>query len=167
MNKTMNNFDFVSFTIGLLLGMIIMLIFVWIAYYTRTILFTYCPYEPHFCLSGDYYMNPGEALASDSNLKDTDILVVHDGKLYYKRITKNPCTPGKNQTIVVPFPQFCLFRDDAGGEVLYKNKQYNSPFYLPYHMNESNGNIQITSLGHCDPMPGMAMTSGTPVAKWE
>lgn len=162
----MKNFDFISFIIGLLLGMIITLLLVWIAYYSRTFLFTYCPYEPRLCGSSDYYRNPSEALAMNSQLKTTDILQL-DGSghtLLYNRVIKNTdCTPSSNEVVPITFPQFCTFTDISGDQFLYKNKHFGSGIYVAYDSDYPN---EVITNGNCDPIPGTSIIAGTPVVKW-
>ena len=164
----MGNFDTATFFIGLLLGMIIMLILVWIAYYSRTFVFTYCPTQARPCGGVDYYNNPGEALGNDQNLQASDILfkVKGDGKigdkLLYTRVPRNTsCVPEGNQTVRMPFPQYCIF-SGPNGNVEYRDTAFNSNIYNP---SVGIGPTIITA-ENCVPSSGF-FTSGTPEVKWD
>src|SRR5437763_876523 len=111
-------FDFTSFSIGLLLGMIILLTLVWIAYFTRSFLFTYCATQARACGGADYYNDPGDALAHDSSLTASDILFLNESdELFYKRVPRNTdCVPESNQTVYIKFPQYCSFTDSTGSK---------------------------------------------------
>jgi len=157
------SFEFISFTIGLLLGMIILLILVWIAFYTRTFLFTYCPTQARACSGPDYYNNPGEALSNGANIND--ILFLNDqNEMYYKRVPKTTnCVPVSNQAVHIFFPQYCEFSDDKGLSNTYKSNSFGSNIYKP-----ASGlpGPTITTSGNCDPNPGI-YTDGVPLLKWD
>lgn len=158
----MANFDTASFFIGLLLGMIIMLILVWIAYYSRTFIFTYCPSQARPCGGADYYNNPGEALGNDLNLQPSDILFNVDNRLLYTRVTRtNTCVPESNQTVRMPFPQYCLF-SGQNGSVEYRDTAFNSNIYNP----TSGIGPTIITTENCVPSSGY-FTTGSPVVKWD
>lgn len=159
----MASFDFISFIIGLLLGAIIMLVLVWIAYYTRTFLFTYCPTQARACNGPDYYNNPGEALANGANIDD--ILFLNDqDEMFYKRVPKTTnCVPESNQTVHILYPQYCQFSDNSGLSGTYRSYSFGSNIYKP-----ANGlpGPTITTSGNCDPTPGIYI-EGIPLLKWD
>lgn len=159
----MASFDFVSFIIGLLLGMIMMLVLVWIAYYTRSFLFTYCPTQARACGGLDYYNNPGNAIANGASIND--ILFLNDqNELFYKRVPKTTnCVPQSNQTIQILYPQYCQFSDNAGLSGTYKSSSFGSNIYRP-----ANGfpGPTITTNGNCEPIQGI-YSEGVPLLKWD
>ena len=161
----MASFQFVSFIIGLLLGAIIMLLLVWIGYYTRSFIFTYCPEQARPCGGADYYNNPGNALANNSGLTAGSILFLKDDKLYYTRVPKNTnCVPESNQTIPIIFPQYCSFGNPGQPSLTYRQTFFNSNIYKP-----DNGipGVVITTSGNCDPVPGQELTTGIPLVEWD
>jgi len=156
-------FDFVSFIIGLLLGAILMLIAVWIAYYTRIFLFTYCPTSTRACGGLDYYNNPGEAISNGSNVNDI-LFLNNQNDLYYKRVPKTTnCVPESNQTVHISYPQYCQFSDNTGLSGTYRSSSFGSNIYKP-----ASGlpGPTITTSGNCDPTPGI-YTNGIPLIKWD
>jgi len=157
----MASFNFPSFIIGLLLGMIIMLILVWIAYYTRIFLFTYCPTQMKICSANDYFNNPGDALANGANIND--ILFLNDkNQMFYKRVPKSSdCVPSSNQTVHVIFPQYCSFSGEGISGATGKAIQYNSPIYDVE--NEPNAK----TLHDCVPVPDIYVNEGIPLLKWD
>lgn len=157
-------FDLVSAIIGLLLGMIIMLLLVWIAYYTRTFVFTYCPITSRPCGSADYYNNPQDALEDKIGLTAGNILWVQDGKLFYNKVVKNTdCTPGKDKLTHILYPQYCEFTTTDGTIVRYKDSHFKANLYHPEVYD--TGPI-VTTSGNCDPIPGI-FVSGTPLPIWD
>lgn len=160
----MAGFDFISFIIGLLLGMILLLLLVWMAYYERWFMFAYCPSQARYCGGADYYNNPGDAITNGSNIND--ILFLNDsGELVYQRVPRvTTCIPDHGQTVVVKYPQYCSF-SDGGTDSVWRETAFNSNVYT-----SQDGTIgNLTTTGNCQPTPGQtpAMISGTPVIKWE
>lgn len=162
----MATFEFVSFIIGLLLGMIIMLILVWIAYYTRTFVFTYCPTQARPCGGADYYNDPGDALANNPNLEADDILFLNDkNEMFYNRVQKvTSCVPESNQTVYMKFPQYCSFSNTGGTAGVWKETAFNSNMYKADSV--TSPHIIVTN-GNCDPVPNQIVTSGVPIVKWD
>jgi len=160
----MASFDFISFVIGLLLGAIIMLLLVWIAYFTRSFLFTYCPTQARACSGADYYNNPGDALANGANIND--ILFLNDqDQMYYNRVPRTTsCVPESNQIVHIVYPQYCSFSTTGGVSGTWKETAFNSNIYTP-----SNGvpGPTITTSGDCDPAPGSPVDSGVPILRWD
>lgn len=160
----MGNFEFISFIIGLLLGAIIMLLMVWIAYFTRTFIFTYCPTTSRTCGGADYYNNPGDALGNGAQIND--ILFINErDELLYKRVPKTgDCTPGVGQTIVMMYPQYCTFTGTGGVSGTWKETAFNSNLYKPV-----DGTIgpTITTTNNCQPAPGFIVDNGSPILRWD
>lgn len=153
-------FSWISFFIGLLVGMIIILVIIWITYATKTFLFSYCAGNPTFCKGDDYYNDPGDALTQGAQLDD--ILFLNDiNEMFYRRLPRNSsCAPTNDQTVVIDNPQYCNFTGPSG-TVEGKSLQFNTPIYrLP------NGST-ITSDGNCVPSGGSGFTSGVPELKWD
>ncbi len=100
-----------SFLFGLIIGIIIVLIIFLLLFVFRALFFSDVPAPTvRTCTTNDYYNDPGPALAH-TNLRASEILFVNDGKLFYKRVPRlnTSCFPGDDQTINIPFPQYCLF----------------------------------------------------------
>jgi len=156
-------FDFISFIIGLLLGMIIMLVLVWIAYYNRTFVFTYCPTQARACSGLDYYNNPGKALSDGANIDD--ILFINDNnEMFYRRVPRTTtCIPTLNQVVPIRYPQYCSFKSNIGITNTYKQTVYGSNMYYL-----SNGDISppVSTNGNCSPISNF-YTSGVPLLKWD
>lgn len=162
LEKDMAVWDFTSFVIGLLIGMIIMILLVWIAYYTRTFLFTSCPTSTPACAGADYYNNPGDALANGANIND--ILFLNDQNvMLYKRVPRvSGCTPESNQVVEIQYPQYCSFTTAEGTTETGKALQYNSPMYAV-----SGVKNPIITSGNCVPAPGTGAVSGVPLLRWD
>lgn len=102
-------FELLSIMLGLVAGMLIMLLLVWAAYASRTVVFSRCAVPAKPCTSADYINDPAEAIA----LGHTSNLFVGDGKLYYKRALsgrREPCHPDLDQTVHIHYPRVCSFR---------------------------------------------------------
>lgn len=159
----MASWDTASFFIGLLLGMIIMLIMIWIFYNTRSFIFTYCASATRGCAGDDYYNNPGVALAHNPQLSASDILFLRNDELYYTRVPRvNNCTPEINQTIQIPQPQYCSFSGTGGTDVTYRQKDPGGDVYEPYG---SVGPI-VKTTANCEPT-GATFNEGIPLVKWD
>lgn len=163
-----NNIDYLSassFFIGLVLGMIIMMIIVWLCYDTRTFIFEFCPHETPACLANDYFNNPGEALAHDPQLTPSDILYLNnDDELMYIRVQKNfSCVPEKNQTIQMIYPQYCSFSGTGGISATYKQTFFGSDIYQP----QGNPGSTVRSNANCKPVSGSGFTDGIPLVQWD
>lgn len=167
----MSGFDVVSVAIGLILGMIIMLILVWIAYYSRAWMFAYCPTSARICGGADYYNDPGDALAHGADINDI-LFLNQNRELLYKRVPKTTtCVPGPGQTVTMIYPQYCAFAGVTGStgahnltRGIYRETSFNSNIYLP-----TNGSISepVTTAGNCIPNPGYPVTTGIPLIRWD
>lgn len=158
----MASFDFTSFVIGLLIGMIVMLLLIWIAYYTRSFLFTSCPTTTPACAGADYYNNPGDAIANGAQVDDI-LYINSDNQMYYKRVPRvSGCTPESNQVVYIQYPQYCSFTTDQGTTEVGKALQFNSPLYAVSGV----ANTVLTT-GDCDPAPGTGVASGVPLLEWD
>jgi hypothetical protein len=158
------SFDFVSFVIGLLLGLIIMLILIWIAYFTRSFLFTFCPVQTPSCAAGDYLNDPGDALANNPQLTASDILFLDsNNELFYNRVVRtNDCSP-QNPIVFIEFPQYCSFSTTGGTAGIWKETAFNSNIYNP----DGFSGPTITTTGSCQPVPGSPVVSGVPLVRWD
>jgi hypothetical protein len=161
----MANFDFASFIIGLILGMIIMLILVWIAYFTRSFLFTYCPTQARPCAGADYYNDPGDALANNPQITVSEILFLNDqDEMFYRRVPKtSDCTPEGNQIVHMVYPQYCSFTGTGGSTGTWRETAFNSNIYQP----DGFSGATIVSAGNCTPSPGAPLSSGVPLLEWD
>lgn len=161
----MASFDFVSFVIGLLLGMIVMLLLVWIAYFTRSFLFTYCPTQARPCGGADYYNDPGDALAHYPNLTVGEILFLNDNnEMFYRRVPKSTdCVPEANELVHMKFPQYCSFATTGGVSETWKETAFNSNIYTSDIM----PGARIVTDGNCDPSPGQIVETGVPILRWD
>lgn len=158
----MASFDFTSFIIGVLIGMIILLLLVWIAYYTRIFLFTNCATSTPACAGADYYNDPGDALANGANIND--ILFLNDeNEMLYKRIPRvRNCVPESNQIVQIQFPQYCSFTTADNTTEVGKSLQFNSPIYII-----SGVPNPVVTTGNCEPAPGTGAVSGVPILRWD
>lgn len=102
-------------TVGVLTGIIITIIIVWIAYSTRSSIFYYCPKEIRGCLSKDYARNVDEAL--DMGYDESKLLKVDDNILYFIRpITSGGCVP-QEPSVRIKYPKYCIVRKDRSESV--------------------------------------------------
>lgn len=158
-------FDWGSFGIGTLVGAIAMLFAIWVAYVSRSFMFTYCARQPRMCSGGDYYTNPGDALANNPQLSVSDILFVNDdNELYYKRVPEvGTCNPQGNQLVYIRNPEYCAF---SGGGVTgtWKQIQFGSRVYVS---TADPTDAPIYSDADCQPNAGQAATSGTTLVRWD
>ena len=161
----MASFDFVSFIIGVLLGMILMLLLVWIAYFTRSFLFTYCPNQARPCGGADYYNDPGDALAHYSNITVGEILFLNDNnEMFYRRVPKSTdCVTEATDLVYMKFPQYCRFSSTGGVSETWRETAFNSNIYTS---NTMPGGRIVTD-GNCDPSPGQMVDSGVPILRWD
>jgi len=157
-------FDFISFVIGLLLGMVMMLLLVWIAYMTRVFLFTYCAKQARKCAGTDYYNDPGDALSNNPNLTVNDMLFVNDNdEMFYKRVpATTACVPESNQIVYMKYPQYCTFFND-GGSNTWKETAFNSNIYRPVGFTGPT----VETVGNCEPKPDQEVISGKPIIRWD
>lgn len=152
-------FDGTSLVLGILIGILILLIIVYICYLTNVWLFTYCANtQNNQCVNSDYYNNPSEAIAAGANIND--ILFIKDDIMYYKRVPKNPnCFPGSDQTVEITNPQYCDFKYQDDSVVEMRNTFFESYDY--FHDNQN-----VETVGNCVPNANSLAKSGTPVLKW-
>jgi hypothetical protein len=167
------NFHSISFTIGLLLGMIIMLIIIWISYYTKTFLFTYCSTKAPVCGIDDYFINPGNALAYGEiagvpNITPADILFkkVVNGVtgMYYDVVAKNNNCVAKQFERYIPFPQYCEFFNENGTSAgKFKRDAFNN------YRNTSSTIVlpPVTTLKNCNPATDGYSSNGTILIEWD
>lgn len=156
-----------SFWIGVVIGMIIFLIIVWICYNTRTFLFTFCARNTPGCVNTDYYNDPGEALGHDPRLTASDILYLNnEEEMMYVRVPKvNTCIPEANQTIQIIYPEYCNFiNEDYPNGLEYRQTHYGSNIYQP---TGGSGPANIMTDKNCDPKADSGFTSGIPLIKWD
>lgn len=159
-------FDLISFVVGLLVGMIIMLLIIWILYATRSFLFTYCPTQARVCGGADYYSDPSDALANDSKLTVGEILFLNDNnEMFYRRVPKSTdCVPAANDLVYMKYPQYCTFTNINGNTGTYKETAFNSNLYKL--VGDSTAQ-PFTTEGNCDPTPQQSIISGNPQLKWD
>lgn len=158
-------FDFVSALIGLFFGFLIAVIITWIGYSTRTFVFTACAAEGVKCRFVNYFNNPGKAI-SEGYEADQIMYIDDNGRLIYKRVTKDVCIPGSNQEVPVPRPQYCSFEDEGGRKHTGKNDKFESPYYTLL-----GTNIGVTAGKNCVPESTdcnsrYEMVNGVPLVRW-
>ena len=143
--------ELVTLIVGILIGMIIMLLIVWLVYATRSFVFVSCPSGVPPCTAADYYNNPGNALANGAKVDDI-LFINSDNEMFYKRVPKNNnCAPLSNATVHVRYPQYCSFNGVVG-----KALSYNSPDY------QVGGNT-VRTTGDCHISGG----HGVPILRWD
>jgi hypothetical protein len=156
----MEVWNWISFIIGFLFGLLAMTILVWIAYTVKTLAFAYCPSQQKACFSSDYFNDPGDALADGANLDD--ILFLTDGTMKYRRVKRTPdCTPQSDQVVTIANPQICLFTI-TGQDRLGKSIGFNNPRYL---VNTGTITEVLDTTSNCQPVD--PTISGRPVLAWE
>lgn len=130
---TSSTFDFVAFFVGFLLGMILMLLGIWIAYFSRSFIFTYCASQARACGAADFFNDPAEALANNPQITVADILFLNDvNEMFYKRVPRTTdCVVESNQLVYMKFPQYCSFSGTGGTTGTWKETAFNSNTYRP------------------------------------
>lgn len=163
----MAGFDFISFIIGLLLGMLIAIIIVWVAYFTRSSVFAFCPIQTRPCGAGDLFNDPGDALANTPSLGVSDILFINsEGRMFYKRVPRNTdCVPESNQVVYIQYPQYCSFSSSEGVPMTgtWKETAFNSNIYKPVGF----AGPTIVTDGNCQPAVGQSVSSGVTLLRWD
>ena len=161
----MATFDFVSFAIGLIAGMIILLIVLWVSYFTRSFLFTNCPSDTRSCGVSDLFSDPGDTLAHNPQLGASDILFLNgNNELFHNRAQRvSTCVPQDNQTVYMKFPQYCNFSDTESTGDTWKQTGFNSNIYKPIGFVGPT----ITTTGNCNPIDDSPLSNGIPLVKWD
>lgn len=157
-------YDGMSMLIGILVGVMIAFILFWIFYSTRILVFAYVPKTAITCRSSQYFNNPENAIR-EGGAKVENILHVDDrGRLVYTRPPKEVCMPGSNQSIILPYSEYCEFEDVNGEVYEAKNTSFSSPEYV------TEDGITIFSRPFCQPQynsGGLELISGKPLVKWD
>lgn len=157
-------FDWVSFTIGGLVFSIIILLVIWITYYTRTFIFQYCATQPPYCTGIDYYNNPGNAIANGADVDDI-LFINNQNEMFYKRVPRtDDCIPQSNQVIPIQYPQYCEFETAFGMTGTWKQTFFTSNVYRPA---DGSLNPTVTTTGNCIPAPGSFVVNGKPLLQWD
>jgi hypothetical protein len=160
--------DSISALIGVFLGVIIAIIFGWVSYNNRFIIFTSCAKNMKKCHREQYYEDPGNALADGANI-DRLLFLNDKGQLYQHRRPKVICIPGSNQDKHIKRPQYCLFKSSNGTPIEGKNIEFDSSNYISVNMIEGQY-IDIVSSLDCKPQSNtgpMLVTNGLPLIKWD
>lgn len=155
-------FEFISFVIGLLLGMIIMLIFIWIFYYSRLFIFTYCPKQTPIYDPSNYYINPGDAISNGSDINDI-LFINSQNELFYKQVSKHNNNHLSGLGIHISHPQYCQFFDNTDNSIVYKSSSFGSNIYNP--VDGSTAPV-VTTNANCSPISEI-FTHGIPLIKWD
>lgn len=164
----MSTFDVSSFIVGILLGMIILAVIVWLVFAFRGSVFQNCPHHTRECLTADYYNDPGNALINNPHLKSSDILFLDSNNhLFYDRTQKNiECNANtSNKVAYIRYPQYCSFANSEGVNGVWKQTAYNSNIYVPQGFDGPT----ITTDGNCKINNDVesAITSGIPLLRWD
>lgn len=178
---TNTNFEYSSFIIGIIFGVILILIILLITYSFRGLFFAGVPTSYPTCTSNDYYNDPGVALANTS-IHTSDILHVRDGKLYYRRVPiTRTCIPGVDQTIRIEYPQYCMFdrSDTNNSNIANVSPPEEGVCNLNIGVGRTNGpaphnsqasydvpiwSTSVSAIGDCRPVNDPIV--GYPLARW-
>ena len=155
--------DFVSFWLGLLVGFMALLIIFTALYNARVFAFEHCSTGGNVCLGSEYYNDPGNAIANGATA--TDILSLNEeNEMLYKRVPKDSCTPGTNQTVNIINPQYCLFKDDESDSsgVTGRSIQFGSNIY---QLEGSHSKVKTD--GNCIPKKSSCFDTGIPLIEWD
>lgn len=156
-----------SFVVGLMLGLIIMFLIMWLTYNSRTFIFSLCPVSRPTCTFDQYINDPGVALATGAKIEDI-LHIDSNEKMYYRRERAAPdCIPkGVDQVIEIVHPQFCNFQYPDGTKV---EGQLYDPVGL-YQIATEEGPKSVEALEFCKVTyagdSGVVEGKGTPVLKW-
>lgn len=151
--------------------MLVVLIVGWICYQSRIFVFAYCPGTLLGCKKGDYFNNPGDALASGVNLTGSLYLAPGPGStqtLYYRRPANNSqCIP-ENPTVRIDNPRYCSFTDITGQKHIGVQLSFNAPDYV-YPASPGPGETQtyVSTVGNCQPTSGSLVIGGEPLPWWD
>lgn len=147
---------YIGIAIGAVVASIIIILVLWICYYWRLFIFTYCAQGPSYCIGADYILSPDEA--KRLGYLDEEIFEIRGNELYYTppRRTRN-CQVYRDYSRVVE-PRYLSVRYQNGKTAqltLTTNGQYSNDGgnYLVIR----NGVI-VTS--------DCKVASYTPLAKW-
>ena len=156
-----------SFIVGLMVGLIIMFLIMWLTYNSRTFIFSLCPVSRPTCTLSQYVNDPGVALATGAKIED--ILFINDNeRMYYRRERAVPdCIPkGVDQVVEITHPQFCQFYFPDGTPV---EGQLYDPVGL-YQIPTEDGPASVEALQFCkvsySGSSGVVEGRGRPLLKW-
>lgn len=158
--------DWTVFVIGLLSGLIIMVLLSWFAYNTRLFVFSQCPRTLRRCSIVDYYIDPGQALASGEDLGKI-LFLNSQNQLYYRRPLRNySCVPAVNRATHISYPQYCLFTGPGGTEI--KGKQIAPSSNVYRVQGDSISSMKTIVTGEdCQPQNDAEYVMGRPVLDWD
>jgi hypothetical protein len=139
-----------------LLGLIVMFVLLYLLFYTKTFIYTYCANTQRLCYKNDYLNDPTQALEQGYSLDS--ILYIQNDKMFYHRPHVTNCSPD-GSIIQIQNPQQCLF-SSSNGNVAGHSLQFNSTSYLL-----SNG-ITLTDVNGCIPKDNTTYTDGIPILAW-
>jgi hypothetical protein len=92
--------------IGIIVGIVLTLAIVMMLYSTRSSIFYYCPRSIRGCGREDYIQTLDEARVL--GYSDSEVTIVKDNKLYYKKQTKKGCNCINEHPLVhIEYPQVC------------------------------------------------------------
>lgn len=149
-----------SFAIGLVVGILIVVLLLWLAFLTRVFVFRYTPRSFPTCGATDYFNDPKDA--TELGGREEDMLFVSEGILLYRRKQANTrCVPGADQVVSIPQPPVCSFLDGEGQEFIgyLEDGRYKVP--------TGDGVLSIKSSRHCRPDrdENSPFSTGTPLPK--
>jgi hypothetical protein len=167
--------DFPSAIVGIIVGAVIVLFIMWILYITRTFIFSTIPSQQPVCRLQDYIENPGVAIANGSTLSDILFVAPADlpgtSTMLYKRVPSvNTCTPSSlNQTVIVPYPEFCEFTTADSHTYVGRNLSFGSPSYTFLNNAQQEVSVLVNGNGRCTPISSMGdtVTTGLPTLIWD
>lgn len=144
-------YDLISTLLGILMGMIIMLAIVWVAYAGNFFVFSYCATSTPYCKDSDYINQIDEAIKKGYNKED--ILFLKNGELYFKRpkFTRQ-CVPSKDQIVKIDKPDTCVFTIDNNNYIGRQLFQGSSVYKTMVGGNE----YRIKTDDSCNPVDGIA-----------
>jgi len=165
-------FNWWIFLFGIVIGIIITILLVWLFYSQRWIIFSNCNNVVPICNSINYFNDPTDALKNNPNLKPSDILMLNSNgtQLIYKRVPKiSNCMPGSDQNIVIDFPEVCQFSDSTGETLAAQRGPVNvTTLSIDYKAN--NFTIPQVKKNCVNPFPSnpvkWLVNSGKPTTQW-
>jgi hypothetical protein len=177
----MAQWSWFSFSIGILVGVIIAIIIVWILYAAKAPPFSYCPSGQRQCVSSDYIYDPSVALSNGYNVNEILFIVNVDPapppgsnlsptKMIYKRPLRNSnCVPGTDQIVPINQPEFCQFENESGGQYtgqtfLFGSKSYSIEGSATSAIVNTTSNCNVSSFSGFP--PGIVINRGTPILNW-